>query len=48
MALYAPFVVLFVPLWLGVLSATGVMVGGHLVMLVAIAAAMLRRRDQYT
>jgi hypothetical protein len=47
-ALYAPFVVLFVPLWLGVLSATGVMVGGHLVMLVAIAAAMLRRRDQYT
>jgi len=47
-ALYAPFVVLFVPLWLGVLSATGVMVGGHLLMLVAIAAAMLRRRDQYT
>jgi hypothetical protein len=47
-ALYAPFVVLFVPLWLGVLSATGLMVGGHLLMLVAIAAAMLRRRDQYT
>jgi hypothetical protein len=47
-ALSAPFLVLFPLLWLGVLSASGLMVGGHLVMLVAIAAAMLRRRDQYT
>jgi ABC-type uncharacterized transport system permease subunit len=47
-AMYAPFVVLFPPLWLGVLSATGLMVLGHVLMLVTIAAAMLRRRDQYT
>ena len=47
-AMYAPFVVLFPPLWLGVLSVTGLMVLGHVLMLFAIAAAMLRRRDEYT
>ena len=47
-AMYAPFLVLFPPLWLGVLSATGLMVLGHLLMLFAIAAAMLRRRDEYS
>jgi flagellar biosynthetic protein FliP len=47
-AMYAPFVVLFPPLWLGVLSATGLMILGHVLMLFAIAAAMLRRRDEYT
>jgi hypothetical protein len=47
-AMYLPFVVLFPPLWLGVLSATGLMVLGHVLMLFAIAAAMLRRRDEYT
>jgi hypothetical protein len=31
-----------------VLSANGLMVLGHLLMLLAIAAAMLRRRDEYT
>jgi hypothetical protein len=47
-AMSAPFVVLFPPLWLGVLSATGLMVLGHMLMLFAIAIAMLRRRDEYT
>jgi hypothetical protein len=47
-AMYASFLVLFPPLWLGVLSASGLMVLGHLLMLFAIAAAMLRRRDEYT
>jgi hypothetical protein len=47
-AMYAPFLVLFPLLWLGVLSATGLMVLGHVLMLFAIAAAMLRRRDEYT
>jgi hypothetical protein len=47
-AMYAPFMVLFPPLWLGVLSATGLMVLGHVLMLFAIAAVMLRRRDEYT
>jgi hypothetical protein len=47
-AMYAPFLVLFPPLWLGVLSATGLMVLGHVLMLFAIAAAMVRRRAEYT
>jgi hypothetical protein len=47
-AMYAPFVVLFPPLWLGVLSATGLMVLGHVLMLLTIAAAMVRRRDEYS
>jgi hypothetical protein len=46
-AMYAPFLVLFPPLWLGVLSASGLMVLGHVLMLFTIAAAMLRRRDEY-
>ena len=47
-AMYAPFVVLFPPLWLGALSATGLMVLGHVLMLFTIAAAMLRRRNEYS
>ena len=47
-AMHLSFVVLFPPLWLGVLSATGLMVLGHVLMLFAMAAVMLRRRDQYT
>ena len=47
-AMYAPFLVLFPLLWLGVLSASGLMVLGHLLMLLAIAAAMWRRPDEYT
>ena len=47
-AMYAPFMVLFPPLWLGVLSASGLIVGGHVLMLLAMAAVMVRRRDQYT
>jgi hypothetical protein len=47
-AMYAPFLLLFPPLWLGVLSATGLLVLGHLLLLLAIAAAMLRRREEYT
>jgi hypothetical protein len=47
-AMYAPFLVLFPPLWLGVLSASGLMALGHVLMLFTIAAAMLRRRDQHS
>jgi hypothetical protein len=46
-AMYVPFVVLFPPPWLGVLSATGLMVPGHVLMLFAMAAVMLWRRDEY-
>jgi hypothetical protein len=47
-AMYLPFVVLFPPLWAGLVSADTVMVGGHVLMLPAMAAAMLLRRDEYT
>ena len=47
-AMCAPFLVLFPPLWLGVLSASGLMVLGHVLMLFTIAAAMLRRRSEYS
>jgi peptidoglycan/LPS O-acetylase OafA/YrhL len=47
-AMYVPFVVLFPPLWLGVLSTRGLMVLSHVLMLVAMAAVMLRHRDEYT
>jgi hypothetical protein len=46
-AMYLPFVVLFPALWLGLLSVAGMFVGGHVLMLPAMAAAMLLRRDEY-
>jgi hypothetical protein len=46
-AMYLPFVVLFPPLWLGLLSAGGMMALGHVLMLPAMAGAMLLRRDEY-
>jgi len=47
-AMYLSFVVLFPPMWLGILSPAGMMLGGHLLMLPAMAAAMLLHRDEYT
>jgi hypothetical protein len=47
-AMYGSFVVLFPPLWLGLLSATGLMVLGHVLMLLAMAAVLLRRRTEYS
>jgi hypothetical protein len=47
-AMYVPFLVLFVPLWLGALSAHGLMLWGHVLMLPAMALAMLLRVDEYT
>jgi hypothetical protein len=46
-AMYLPFVVLFLPLSLGMLSPSRVIVLGHVLMLVAMAAVMLLRRDDY-
>lgn len=46
-AMYLPFLVLFVPLWAGLLSSGGLMLWGHLLMLPAMLAAMLLRRDEY-
>jgi hypothetical protein len=47
-AMYLPFLALFPPLWLGILSPPGLMLYGHLLMLPAMAAAMLLRPGEYT
>ncbi|MFF5260133.1 hypothetical protein ACFY4C_14380 [Actinomadura viridis] len=47
-AMYAPFLVLLVPYWTGALSGGDLMMGGHALMLPAMAVAMLARRREYT
>ncbi|OKI53652.1 DJ-1/PfpI family protein [Micromonospora sp. CB01531] len=47
-AMYAPFIVLLVPYWFGAVSAGVVMTGGHVLMVIAMVAVMLRRRSEYT
>ena len=47
-AMYAPFVILFVPYWAGLISAGGLFLLGHLLMLPAMLLAMLHRRAAYT
>jgi hypothetical protein len=47
-AMYLPFVVLLVPYWLGAISGGALMMGGHVLMLPAMLAAMLWRRGDYT
>jgi flagellar biosynthetic protein FliP len=47
-AMYAPFVACFPLIWLGVLSATGLMIVGHVVMVPAMTVAMLWRLDEHT
>ncbi|AUI50116.1 hypothetical protein [Arthrobacter crystallopoietes] len=47
-AMYLPFIVLFVPLWMGAIDGHTVMAAGHLLMLPAMAIAMLLRLDEYT
>ena len=46
-AMYLPFIVLFLPLQLGLLSPTGLVVAGHVLMLVGMAAVMLLRPAEY-
>jgi hypothetical protein len=45
--MFVPFVVLLVPYWFGAVSATTVMVAGHVVMFPLMLAAMLWRRADY-
>jgi hypothetical protein len=47
-AMYLPFVVLLVPLWLGVISDRAFVVAGHVLMLLGMLLAMLVRPDEYT
>ena len=47
LAMYGSFVALFPLYWAALLSETAVMAIGHVLMLPAMAAAMLWRRDEY-
>ena len=47
-AMYAPFIILFVPYWTGLITADGLFLLGHLLMLPAMLLAMLHRRAEYT
>ena len=47
-AMYVPYLVLLVPFWLGVLPGSQVLMGGHLLMLPAMAVAMLVHRAEYS
>lgn len=46
-AMYLPFMLLFPPSWLGWLSADGLFLLGHVLMLPAMVLAMLRRPGEY-
>ena len=46
-AMYVPFLVLFLPLALGLIGTGALMLWGHLLMLPAMAAAMLLRPHEY-
>jgi hypothetical protein len=47
-AMYLPFVVLLVPLWLGLISGAVLMLAGHVLMLATMLLAMFHRRDEYS
>jgi hypothetical protein len=46
-SMYAPFIVLLVPFWTGLLGAGDLMMWGHVLMLPAMAAIMLLRPAEY-
>lgn len=46
-AMYVPFLLLLPPFWLGLVSGGTVMIAGHVLMLPAMLAAMLWRREEY-
>lgn len=47
LAMYLAFAVLFPPYWLGAISAQGLSILGHVLMLPVMALAMLHRREDY-
>jgi len=47
LAMFAPFVILFVPMWSGMIGGDAVMMAGHLLMLPAMLLVMWRRREEY-
>jgi hypothetical protein len=47
-AMYAPFLILLIPWWAGLVPSEAVILGGHVLMLPAMVLAMLRRIGEYT
>lgn len=47
-AMYLPFLAFLVPYWSGLVGGEAVLAGGHVLMMPAMLAAMLWRRDEYT
>jgi hypothetical protein len=47
-AMYAPFIILFVPYWAGLITSGGLFLIGHLLMLPAMLLAMLHRGAEDT
>jgi hypothetical protein len=46
-AMYLPFLLLFVPMWAGLVDSGGMLLWGHVLMLFAMAGAMATRPDEY-
>ncbi|HST83644.1 MAG TPA: hypothetical protein VLL08_18070 [Kineosporiaceae bacterium] len=46
-AMFVPFIILFVPLWAGLISEDALMLAGHALMLVAMLVVMLARPQEY-
>jgi hypothetical protein len=46
--MYAPSIIAFVPYWTGLITAGGLFLLGHLLMLPAMLLAMRNRRAEYT
>lgn len=46
-AMYAPFLILLLPWWFGLVPADAVLLGGHLLMVPAMVLAMLHRTGEY-
>jgi hypothetical protein len=47
-AMYVPFLVLLVPLWIGVISGTALFVAGHFLMLLAMLGVMFLHPTEYS
>jgi hypothetical protein len=47
-AMFAPFLVLLVPFWAGLISGGVLLVGGHVLMLPCMVGAMLYRHEDYS
>ncbi len=47
-AMFAPFVLLLVPFWAGLISGGGLLAGGHVLMVPFMLGVMLLRREEYS